>query len=252
MGDGFIPRHGGFRGLKSYQKSLIVFQGTKHFCRRFFAGDRRQTDQMVQAARSGKQNIVEGSVASATSKEVEIRLTNVAKASQDELREDFEDFLHDRGLPEWDSRHPKARELSARSRVGEETYDKYRADIESASAEVSANTLRHLAIQTIYLLDRQVKRLERDFLQAGGIKERMVRARVEARDLPPNADQRCPPPTGTSPSCPECGKPMRRRTARRGPNAGSDFWGCSGFPDCRGTRPLEERTVEDREDGRGR
>ena len=101
MPTGFIPPHGGYKKLKSYQKSLIVYAATLYFCGRFFAANRRQTDQMEQAARSGKQNIIEGSMASATSKETEIKLTNVARASLEELLEDYRDFLRSRGAPVW-------------------------------------------------------------------------------------------------------------------------------------------------------
>src|SRR5210317_321300 len=98
---GFIPDHGGYENLLSYQKTVIVFLATKCFCRRFVSKRDRTYDQMVQAARSGKQNIVEGSMASGTSKEMEIKLTNVARASLEELLEDYRDFLRRRDLEEW-------------------------------------------------------------------------------------------------------------------------------------------------------
>jgi four helix bundle protein len=101
MPDGFIPPHGGYKKLLSYRKALIVFQATVYFCDRFIDKRSRTHDQMVQAARSGKQNIVEGSMASGTSKETEIKLTNVARASLEELLEDYSDFLLVRGLQEW-------------------------------------------------------------------------------------------------------------------------------------------------------
>ena len=243
MTDGFIPPHGGYRQLKSYQKAVIVYDATGYFCKRFFAGNRRQTDQMEQAARSGKQNIVEGSLASATSKQTELHLTNVAKASFGELQEDFEDFLRQRGLPIWDRSHPMVWQLTARARAGDEVYETYRAEIESESAEVSANTIRHLIVQASYLLGRQIQRLEQDLLREGGTRERMTAARrevlagrggansrgrgVELRD--PSA---CPVPV-----CPRCGAPMVSRRARTGQSAGQVFWGCSKYPGCRGTRP---------------
>ena len=105
---GFIPKHGGYQKLYSYQKSEIVYDGTVSFCNRFYpqhARDRTR-DQMIQAARSGKQNIAEGSMASGTSKEMEIKLTNVARASLEELLIDYQDFLRTRGLPEWAGDHP--------------------------------------------------------------------------------------------------------------------------------------------------
>lgn len=252
MPDGFIPAHGGFRKLKSYQKSSIVYDGTQHFCRRFYRGNHRQIDQMVQAARSGKQNIVEGSLASATSKRTELHLTNVAKASLGELLEDFEDFLRIRNLPAWDTRHPESQALTQLSRQGEETYQKYRAEIESESPEIAANTLRHLTIQAIYMLDRQIRRLEQDFLEQGGIRERMTTARLEARQTrSPSSQFSTSSPSSSSsqapsPACPQCGEPMVQRTARQGQSAGNTFWGCAQFPNCRGTRPIEEKTGERR------
>lgn len=98
---GFIPAHGNYRELLSYQKAEVIYDLTYRFCQRFLARNDRTIDQMVQAARSGKQNILEGSKASGTSKEMEIKLTNVARASQEELLADYQDFLRVRGLPIW-------------------------------------------------------------------------------------------------------------------------------------------------------
>ena len=235
--DSFIPPHGGYKKLKSYQKSLVIFQGTKYFCKRFFSSDPRQTSQMVQAARSGKQNIAEGSLAAATSKQSEIHLTNVAKASLGELQEDYEDFLRDKKLPTWDKDHPQARQLSKLSRqTPEETYEAYKSWIEHPSPEIAANALRHLIIQATVILARQIQRLEREFLEQGGIRERMTAARLKRR-----TESRQPDTGETShtPKCPECHGQMVRHTARRGPNAGNDFWGCARYPDCKGTRPVE-------------
>ena len=106
MTEGFIPPHGGYANLLSYQKAEIVYDATVYFCNRFLAKNDRTRDQMIQAARSGKQNIIEGSQASGTSKEAEIKLTNVARASLEELLADYRDFLRIRGLQEWDRRTP--------------------------------------------------------------------------------------------------------------------------------------------------
>lgn len=97
MSRGFIPKHGGYQRLKSYQKAVIVFDATVYFCNRFLSKRDRTHDQMIQAGRSGKQNIVEGSMASGTSKKMELTLTNVARASLEELLEDYQDFLRVRG-----------------------------------------------------------------------------------------------------------------------------------------------------------
>ena len=257
MPTGFIPPHGGYKKLKSYQKALIVYDATLYFCGRFFSANRRQTDQMEQAARSGKQNIAEGSLASATSKEIELRLTNVAKASLGELQEDYEDFLRNRHLPAWDKDQPMAQRLTALSRTAAEVYATYRDGIESESAEVSANTIRHLIIQTMYLLDRQIRRLEQDFLRDGGIRERMTAARQAARaaasPAPGTTDLSSPSSSSSesspAPGCPRCGAPMVQRQARSGAHAGTPFWGCSRYPGCRGTRPVQAPPAEDTEDG---
>ena len=129
---GFIPPHGGYEKLLSYQKALIVFQGTVFFVKRWLPayGD-RTVDQMVQAARSGKQNIVEGSVASGTSKEMEIKLTNAARHSQEELKEDYKDFLLTRGLEEWPETHRYSRRLRVLNRKRGAVYADFQKGIES-------------------------------------------------------------------------------------------------------------------------
>jgi four helix bundle suffix protein len=140
---GFIPKHGGYRNLLSYQKAEIIYDGTVYFTNRFYRKPDRTIDQMVQAARSGKQNIVEGSMASATSKETEIKLMNVAKASLEELMLDYEDFLRTRKLTIWEKESPKI---------------------------------------TTYLLAKLIQSLEKDFLENGGLRERMTKARIESRN----------------------------------------------------------------------
>jgi four helix bundle suffix protein len=227
MVTGFIPRNSGYRQLKSYQKSVVIYDATLYFCGRFFGNNRRQTDQMEQAARSGKQNIVEGSLASAASKQSEIFLTNVARASLGELQEDYEDFLRNHQLLQWDSQHPEACRLTKLAKTSTmETYELHRGDIEHSSPEVSANTIRHLIAQAIFLLERQIVRLEQDFLQQGGIRERMTAARIETKKT-----------QSSSLNCPTCGATMVQRTARTGANAGKPFWGCSAYPKCKGLRP---------------
>ncbi len=124
MSSGFIPKHGGYRDLLSYRKALIGYDATVRFCERFLEKRDRTVDQMVQAARSGKQNIIEGSMASATSKESEIKLTNVARASLEELLEDYHDFLRTRGHALWEknSRHALfVRKLGADKNASYET-----------------------------------------------------------------------------------------------------------------------------------
>jgi four helix bundle suffix protein len=179
--EGFIPPHGGYENLLSFQKAKIAFDGTVFFYRRFLEKRDRTVDQIVQAARSGKQNIVEGSLASATSKEAEIKLINVARASLGELLEDYHDFLRVRDLRLWekDSREATfARQLGARSGVSYETYKTY---FETRPPEVVANILICLIHQTNYLLDQQLRQLEQTFLQEGGLRERMTHARLVER-----------------------------------------------------------------------
>jgi four helix bundle suffix protein len=137
---------------------------------------------MVQAARSGKQNIAEGSIASATSKETEIKLTNVARASREELQLDYEDFLRTHRLPLWDKNHrlvARLRELN--KSVPTSTYDTFKKAIEHRSPEICANAMITLIQITTFLLKRQIKQLEIAFLKEGGLKERMTKARVDER-----------------------------------------------------------------------
>jgi four helix bundle suffix protein len=181
MTDGFIPPHGGYEDLLSYQKALIVFDATNFFCERFIDKFSRTHDQMIQAARSGKQNIVEGSMASATSKATEIKLTNVARASLQELLEDYKDFLRVKKLPLWGKDHPKAQAIRDLGRSPHVSYESYSSYVEESSPEVAANTIICLIHQTNFLLDRQIKSLEQAFLEEGGIRERMMRARLDHR-----------------------------------------------------------------------
>jgi four helix bundle suffix protein len=179
--EGFIPPHGGYAGLAAYQKALIVFQATVRFCERFLEKRDRTLDQMVQAARSGKQNIVEGSKLSGTSKEAEIKLLNVSRPSLEELLEDYRDFLRNRKLSLWTKNSREAlfvRRLAKKENVSYETYETY---IETRSPEIVANILICLIHQTNYLLDQLIRKLEKDFLAEGRLHERMTRARLATR-----------------------------------------------------------------------
>lgn len=161
--ESFIPKHGGYKTLLSYQKSLIVFQATSYFCARFITKRDRTYDQMVQAARSGKQNIVEASMASGTSKEMEIKLTNVARASLEELLEDYCDFLRTGGFTQWEKDSKESlfvRKLGYKKDV---SYESYRTYLETRPPQVVANIIICLIHQTNYLLDQQLRQLERLF-----------------------------------------------------------------------------------------
>jgi four helix bundle suffix protein len=225
---------GGYRQFRSFQTATVIYDATVSFCEKFLDRRSRTVDQMVQAARSGRQNIAEGSRASATSSQTELRLVNVARASLDELLLDYEDFLRQRHLRQWDKNDREAEQVRGAHRTDRSDRtnpsDTYRPWLTHPDAEVRANALICLIHQTNYLLDRQMAGLERQFIQQGGYTERLAAARLNRR--------RTQPPNEDVPTCPLCSQPMIQRTARQGRHAGQDFWGCSTYPECKGTRPL--------------
>ena len=178
---GFIDPHGGFRNLKSYQMSEIVYDATVAFCDRLIDRRSRTHDQMVQAARSGKQNIAEGSMASGTSKKFELKLVGVARASLEELLLDYQDFLRQHNLPLWGKDHPEARKIRTLAYASDRSYKTYRTYIERAPAEVAANVMICLIHQSNFLLDQQLRQLEKQFLEQGGFTEKLYQARQNAR-----------------------------------------------------------------------
>ncbi len=182
---GFIPPHGGYRDLKSYQMAEIVYDATVKFCDRFIGPKSRTHDQMVQAARSGDKNLSEGSQVSGTSKKMELKLVGVARASLEELLGDYRDFLRQRGLVEWGKDHPMSGVVRRLAYAPNRSYKTYSTFVENAPPEVAANTMLCLVHQTNYLIDQQLRRLEQAFLQEGGFTERLYRARQQARTLPP-------------------------------------------------------------------
>jgi len=177
-----IPPHGGYRDLKSYQMAEIVHDATVVFCSRFIDRRSRTHDQMVQAARSGKQNIAEGSMASGTSKKTELKLVGVARASLEELLVDFQDYLRQHGLPLWAKDHAQARQVRALCYKENRSYSTYKTYTEGGSAEVAANTLICVIHQANFLLDQQMRALGKEFLEEGGFTEKLYRARTETRD----------------------------------------------------------------------
>ena len=236
---------GGYRKLRSFRVTTIIYDATVSFCERFLDKRSRTVDQMTQAARSGRQNIAEGSRASAASSQTELRLVNVARASLDELLLDYEDFLRQRGLQQWEKDDSRAREVRAVGRrdksdqsdpTDRSDYAVYAAWLNHADPAVVANAVICLIHQANYLLDRQIAGLERQFVEEGGYSERLAAARIEerrkGRDRTDRADKNFP-------ACPVCGGVMVLRTARRGSKAGSRFWGCAAYPECRGSRPYE-------------
>ncbi len=176
-----IPPHGGYRELQSYQMAEIVYDATVVFCDRFIDRRSRTHDQMVQAARSGKQNIAEGSMASGTSKKTELKLIGVARASLEELLLDFQDYLRQKRLPLWSKDQPKAQEVRKLCYQKDKSYSTYKTYIEQSSPEVAVNAMVCLIHQTNYLLDQQLRALEKEFLKEGGFTEKLYRARSQAR-----------------------------------------------------------------------
>ncbi len=232
---------GGYRTLRAFRTTTVIYDATVSFCGRFMDKRSRTVDQMVQAARSGRQNIAEGSRANATSSQTELRLINVARASLDELLLDYEDFLRQRGLKQWSKDDPEARAVRAIGSKEDQTDPSDRSDQKSYSPwlgspdpAVVANTIICLLHQANYLLDQQIASLERQFVSEGGYSEQLAAARIQKRnkDRFDRAEQE-------KPVCPLCKGTMVVRTAKKGRNAGSSFWGCTGYPNCTGTRPLD-------------
>jgi len=245
-----FDKRGGFRKLHTFTLSTIVQLETLRFCRRFITHDHReaatkfydpkgrQYDQMTQAARSGRQNIIEGSERSATSKDTEMKLTDVARASLSELRGDYEIWILDRGKLPWSVHSPEAKAINAISldsapftddmvhesaRHALEQRKKYAHWLDSDDELIVANAMLIIIGRALNMLKSQIEAQGTAFEETGGFNERLTAVRIEAREK-----NREP-----SPECPQCKKPMRRRSSARG-----EFWGCSGFPDCKGTKPI--------------
>ncbi|MBI3117074.1 MAG: four helix bundle protein [Candidatus Hydrogenedentes bacterium] len=187
-----IPPHGGYQKLRSFQSAQLVYDATLVFCDRFVDKRSRTHDQMVQAARSGVQNIAEGSMASATSRKTELKLTGVARASLEELLLDYQDFLRQRSLRLWDKNSPEALAVRGKYKIlplgrsdQSDRSDKSSPPdpygISTASAEAAANILICLINQASYLLGRQLQHLEQHFLEEGGFTERLYHQRTERR-----------------------------------------------------------------------
>ena len=186
-----ILPHGGYQKLESYQNSVIIFDATNDFCASFLKKGDRTVDQMIQAARSGKQNIVEGCEASGISTETEIKLLGVARASLEELLEDYRDHLRTHALTLWKKDDKRVLEIRRLVKLKDRSYRTYKSYFEGAGggAEVFCNAMISLIHQTNYLLDRQIKSLEQSFTQKGGLRERMHRARLKERESKPDTKQ---------------------------------------------------------------
>ena len=247
---------GGYRKTASFQTATIIYDATVWFCEKFVDPRSRTADQMVQAARSGRQNIAEGSRASATSSQTELRLVNVARASLEELLLDYEDYLRHRHLPQWSPGSPEAsavravasrRDLTDRADQTDLTdlsdqqrWSLYARWLDHADAAVRANALICLIHQANYLLDRQIAALEAAFIEGGGYSEQLATERLRQRSGKDRSD-RLDPTDQTDlkpPACPQCGALMALRTAKSGKTPGSQFWGCTKYPECKGTLPV--------------
>lgn len=228
---------GGYRSTASFQTATLIYDATVWFCEKFLDARSRTVDQMVQAARSGRQNIAEGSRASATSSQTELRLVNVARASLEELLLDYEDYLRHRRLPQWgpDSAEASAvRAVPARFRQDQtdpsdpsdltdlsdsQRYALYARWLDHADAAVRANALICLIHQANYLLDRQIAALEETFVAEGGYSEQLASERLKRRS------QERAAPVAQPPKCPQCGALMVLRTAKGGKSPGAPILG---------------------------
>ena len=177
----FLPQHGHYRNLRVYQVTEIIYDITYYFTQHYLGKGDRTVDQMVQAARSGKQNIAEGNQAAATSSETEIKLTNVAKASLEELLDDYEDYLRVRDLTQWGKLHPRYEKMRQYAR-SEEIRKDYAEKIQRMNDEEIANLCITLIHQAIYMLHKLLVTMQNRFVTEGGIKERMYQSRGSYRN----------------------------------------------------------------------
>ena len=180
MSEVILP-HGNYQELESYQNSVIIFDATQIFCQFFLSKGDRTIDQMIQAARSGKQNIIEGCAASGISSETEIKLIGVARASLEELVEDYRDYLRTHHMSLWSKEDLRIQQIRQLAKQKNKTYETYKSYLSPNNPELFCNTMISLIHQTNYLLDRQIKSLGKKFTEKGGIRERMSRARKSYR-----------------------------------------------------------------------
>ncbi len=176
----FLPQHGHYRHLRVYQVTEMIYDITFYFTQHYLKKGDRTIDQMVQAARSGKQNIAEGNQAAATSSETEIKLTNVAKASLEELLDDYEDYLRVRQLPQWGNLHPRYEKMRQYAR-SEQIKKDYATAVQKMNDEEIVNLCITLIHQAMYMLHKLLITMQERFVTEGGIKERMFQARVNYR-----------------------------------------------------------------------
>lgn len=248
-----IAKHGGYRKTLTFAYACLVYHATETFCARNFSYRNdplgKNVGQMMGAARSARQNLVEGSSRAGTSKETELKLYDVARGSLEELAGDYEAFLVGRGVAPWSAADPSAMRFralrldlyggdlgeNARHEYGEylmEMRRRFAPWLEAEDPLLAANAILAAIDRACALLTRQIAAAGEDFRTQGGFTERMTAARLEQRDAKASEIG--------APKCPECGRPMRKMVAKKGRNAGNSFWSCSAYPDCKGTRPVEE------------
>lgn len=258
-----IRKSGGYRKLASFQTATIIYDTTVWFCDKFVDSRSRTVDQMIQAARSGRQNIAEGSRAGATSSQTELRLVNVARASLEELLLDYEDFLRHRRLTLWPPSGPEVTAVRSvasnwkRDRSDltnltdlsdQQRWALYSSWLDHVDAAVRPNATICLIHQANYLLDQQIDAIEKQFIDEGGYSEQLANARLQKRaesrmngSLTQSANNQTSSndsQSAASLQCPICGALMALRTAKSGRNPGSQFWGCTKYPQCTGSIPV--------------
>jgi four helix bundle suffix protein len=245
MPEALFSKRGGYRRLDTFMLTTIIYYGTVAFCGKHI-DSHRQVEQMVQAGRSGRQNMAEGSERAATSMQTEMQLTDVARASLAELQLDFEDFINMRGQTPWRDDDPNSLEIKAVrlerpppgpniihnfSRTVAQNQAKFDQWFASDDPVIVANAMIRLCDRADFLIRKQLTAQGESFLEEGGFKERLTRCREAARAEP------------EAPACPKCGGPMRLRSARKGPRSGGKFWGCTNYPECDGLVDLETPTA---------
>ncbi len=241
-----ISPSGDYRQLRSFQSATLIYDATCWFCERFLDPRSRSSDRMVQAARSARLNIAEGSRAAASSK-TELRRLNAARSSFEELLLDFEDYLRHRRLSRWAAESAESLSVRPVAKTGPSgSHDRpevpgtshYSDWLESPDPAARANALICLIHEAAYLLDRQIESLEKPCVAEAGDSEQPTTARIAERsrkkeEQPAGSDRTNPPERAKAPTCPKCSKPMALRTAQKGKRAGRQFWGCTGYPDCK-------------------
>lgn len=242
-----IGPSGGYRRTWSFGFTCLVYHATTAFCRKVYNHRNdslgKTVGQMVGAARSARQNLVEGSSRAGTSRETELRLVDVAKGSLEELAGDYEAFLTEAGESPWSDNDERLREVRAlrldrfeaandqRHEFGKyilEMRKRFAKWLENDDPLIAANAILVVIDEANALIRSQMEYLANEFSAEGGFTERMSRARLERRDAEQAAEG--------APICPKCGKPMRKRVAHKGRNAGNPFWSCTDYPACDGTR----------------